>query len=149
MFEALYPWLSVSSRAHTRVLYRCLNLCLDSVCKFHPPQWKFMVRCFEHDDHLWFVHRTAIYNIWKSVENITDMWQSRVEMEGYSIAYFDRIVAFEAPYRWTSIKGGAHMRFVDSWDIHTSTKRVWAPSLTEAQRYGTSKATMRLKYTTE
>ena len=27
------------------------------------------------------------------------MWQSRVEIEGYSIAYFDRIAAFEAPYR--------------------------------------------------
>ena len=27
------------------------------------------------------------------------MWQSCVEIEGYSVAYFDRIVAFEAPYR--------------------------------------------------
>ena len=42
------------------------------------------------------------------------MWQSRVEIEGYSVAYFDRIVAFEAPYRRTSVKGGAHMHFVDS-----------------------------------
>ena len=27
------------------------------------------------------------------------MWQSRVEIEGYSVTYFDRIAAFEAPYR--------------------------------------------------
>ena len=27
------------------------------------------------------------------------MWQSRVEIEGYPVAYFDRIAAFEAPYR--------------------------------------------------
>ena len=27
------------------------------------------------------------------------MWQSRVEVEGYSVAYFDRIAAFEALYR--------------------------------------------------
>ena len=27
------------------------------------------------------------------------MWQSRVEIEGYSIAYFDHIAAFKAPYR--------------------------------------------------
>ena len=27
------------------------------------------------------------------------MWQSRVEIEGYSVAYFDRLAAFEAPYR--------------------------------------------------
>ena len=27
------------------------------------------------------------------------MWQSRVEIEGYSVTYFDRIPVFEAPYR--------------------------------------------------
>ena len=40
------------------------------------------------------------------------MWQSCVEIEGYSVVYFDRITAFEALYRWTSVKGGAHMHFV-------------------------------------
>ena len=55
------------------------------------------------------------------------MWQSRVEIEGYSVVYFDRIAAFEAPYRWTSVKGGAHMRFVDSLDIHGSMKRAYEP----------------------
>ena len=59
------------------------------------------------------------------------MWQSCVEIEGYSVAYFDCITAFEAPYRWTSIKGVAHMRFIDSLDIHVSTKYVWTPPLTE------------------
>ena len=28
----------------------------------------------------------------------THMWQSHVEIKGYSVAYFDRIAAFEAPY---------------------------------------------------
>ena len=32
--------------------------------------------------------------------------------------YFDCIAAFKAPYCWTSIKGGAHTRFVDSLDIY-------------------------------
>ena len=45
--------------------------------------------------------------------NKIHMWQSHVEIEGYSVAYFDRIAAFKAPYHWTSIKGGAHMRFVE------------------------------------
>ena len=27
-----------------------------------------------------------------------NLWQSRVEIEGYSVTYFDRITAFEAPY---------------------------------------------------
>ena len=90
---------------------------------------------------------------WLSLSFITHwhihMWQSRVEIEGYSVAYFDRIAAFKAPYRWTSIKGGAHMRFVDSLDIHASTKHVWAPPLTEVQRYGALNAAMRSKYATE
>ena len=30
---------------------------------------------------------------------IKDMWQSRVEIEGYSVAYFVHIAVFEAPYR--------------------------------------------------
>ena len=77
------------------------------------------------------------------------MWQSHVEIEGYSVVYFDYIAAFEVPYRWTSIKGGAHMRFVDSLDIHASTKRVWALPLVEVQWYDASKAPMRSKYATE
>ena len=51
------------------------------------------------------------------------MWQSRVEIEGYSVLYFDCIAAFEASYRWTSVKGGAHMHFLDLLDIHASMKR--------------------------
>ena len=27
------------------------------------------------------------------------MWQSRVEIEGYSVEYFERIAVFEVPYR--------------------------------------------------
>ena len=77
------------------------------------------------------------------------LWQSRVEIEGYSIAYFDRIAAFKALYRQTSVKGRARMRFVDSLDIHASTKHIWAPPLAEVQQYGASKAAMQLKYTTE
>ena len=51
------------------------------------------------------------------------MWQSCVENEDYSVACFNRIAAFEAPYHRTFIKVGAHTRFVDSLDIHASTKR--------------------------
>ena len=34
------------------------------------------------------------------------MWQSRIEIEGYSIEYFDRIVAFEAPYAELLLRAG-------------------------------------------
>ena len=77
------------------------------------------------------------------------MWQSRVEIEGYSVTYFNHIAAFKAHYCWTSIKGKADMRFVDSLDIHASTKHVWAPPLTEVQWYSASNTAMRSKYTTE
>ena len=77
------------------------------------------------------------------------IWQSRVEIEGYSVAYFDHFTTFEVPYHWTSIKGGAHMSFVDSLDIHASTKHVQAPPLTEVQRYGASITAMQSKYATE
>ena len=60
------------------------------------------------------------------------MWQSHVDIEGYSIMYFDRIAAFETAYRWTSIMGGAHIDFIDSLDTHASTKHIWAPPLMEA-----------------
>ena len=41
------------------------------------------------------------------------MWQSRVEIEHYSVAYFDCITVFEVLYRSTSIKDGAHTHYVD------------------------------------
>ena len=40
------------------------------------------------------------------------MWHYCVEIEGYSIAYFDCIAVFEPPYRLTS---RAHMHFVDNY----------------------------------
>ena len=39
------------------------------------------------------------------------MWQSREEIEDYSVTYFDRIDAFEVPYH--SIKDGSHTCFVN------------------------------------
>ena len=74
------------------------------------------------------------------------MWQSCVEIEGYSIAYFDHITVFEALYRWTSVKGGAHMCFVNAWIPNESMKCIWAPPLTEVQQYAALKTAMQSKY---
>ena len=38
------------------------------------------------------------------------LWQSRVEIEHYSVTYFDRVTVLEALKRSTSVKGGAHTR---------------------------------------
>ena len=46
------------------------------------------------------------------------MWQSRVEIEHYSVAYFYRITAFEALQRKTSVKGEAHTHCVNVLSIH-------------------------------
>ena len=43
------------------------------------------------------------------------MWQSHVEIEDYSVAYFDHIAAI---YHETSIKGRAHSHFVDSLESY-------------------------------
>jgi len=59
------------------------------------------------------------------------MWQSRVEIEHYSV------------------KGGAHTRWVNSSILATFTRRVWAPPLTEVLRYSASNTAMRSKYATE
>ena len=69
------------------------------------------------------------------------MWQScvHVEIEVYSVTYFDHTAAFEAPYRWTSIKGwGAHTCFIDAWISNKLMKCIWAPPLMEVQQYAIS-----------
>ena len=57
------------------------------------------------------------------------MWQSRVEIEDYSVMYFNRIAEFKVLYRGTSVRGRTHTRYVDSLDIHASAKHVWTPSI--------------------
>ena len=52
------------------------------------------------------------------------MWQSRVEIEHYSVAYFTRIAAFEALWRRTSVKDGAHTSCVNVASIDEFTQRV-------------------------
>ena len=49
----------------------------------------------------------------------TYMWQSWVEIEHYSVAYFAHIAVFKALLRETSIKGGAHTCWVNSSTIAT------------------------------
>ena len=62
------------------------------------------------------------------------------------ILYFDRIVAFKAPYHWTFVKGQTYTHFIGSLDMYTSTKRVWAQPLTKSQRFGVSNVVMLSKY---
>ena len=52
-------------------------------------------------------------SVWLSVGS-TDMWQSRVEIERYSVAHFDRITVFKALQHKTFIKGGAHTHSEDT-----------------------------------
>ena len=56
-----------------------------------------------------YLHMHLIAQTHPTLVKLMYVWQSCVEIEDYSVAYFDRITVFEVPYRWTSIKGGAHM----------------------------------------
>ena len=47
-------------------------------------------------------------------DDVQYLWQSRVEIEHYSVAYFDRITVFEALKHRTSGKGGARTSWVNS-----------------------------------
>ena len=57
-------------------------------------------------------------------KNVIHMWQSRVEIEHYSVAYFARIAAFEALLRGTSVKGGIHTHCVNVASIDEFAQRV-------------------------
>ena len=49
------------------------------------------------------------------------MWQSQVENERYSVAYFDSTRAFTTLYLRTSVKGGAHTCCVEASHIDATT----------------------------
>ena len=47
-----------------------------------------------------------------------------VENEHYSVAYSDRTLVFKALDLRTSVKGGAHTRYVEASHIDASTQRI-------------------------
>ena len=57
---------------------------------------------------------------------LLNMWQSCVEIEGYSVVYFNRIAVLWVPYPWISIKGRVRTCSVDAWISNKSTKHIWA-----------------------
>ena len=59
------------------------------------------------------------------------MWQSRVEIEHYFIAYFDRITMFSVLQLRTLVKGEVHMWCVDMSAIHESMEHIWVLPLTK------------------
>ena len=52
---------------------------------------------------------------------LTHMWQSCVEIECYSVAYFDRVTTFKALYLRTSVKGGVQTCCVNAATIDAIT----------------------------
>ena len=65
----------------------------------------------------WLTRKRSWVWEWAHTHPNTNMWQSHVEIEGYSGGYFDHIAVFEALYRWTFVKGGAHTCFVDLMNL--------------------------------
>ena len=60
---------------------------------------------------------------------INTLWQSRVEIEHYSISHFNRITAFEALKHSTSVMGGAYTRYVNSQILDMFSQHICAPTL--------------------
>ena len=76
----------------------------------------------------------------------------------FTYYYVSHVLHFVSAYsimkkkenNWISVHmWQSRVEIVDLLDIHASTKRIWAPPLTEVQRYGTLKAAMQSKYTTK
>ena len=72
-----------------------------------------------------------------------------VEIEHYSIVYFECITEFDTLLRWASAEGRAHMRYVNSWLSDVPIKRIWTPPLAEAHHYSASNSVMCSNYVTE
>ena len=49
------------------------------------------------------------------------MWQPQIELECYSVVFFERITEFDVLQHLASTEGRAHMRFIDALDIHAFT----------------------------
>ena len=52
------------------------------------------------------------------------MWQSRIEIEYYSVAYFERITEFDALWRWASAKSRTHTRYINALMFDASMKKI-------------------------
>ena len=57
------------------------------------------------------------------------MWQSWVEIEHYFVAQFDHVTVFKAPWRKTSVKGGAHVCSEDAYKYLISLRSHMSPAL--------------------
>jgi len=68
---------------------------------------------------------------------VSTMWHSQIEIEPYSVAYFNHITTFKVLQHRTSVKRGAHMRSVGAWILDNSTP------LTEVLHYSALNAVMR------
>ena len=52
------------------------------------------------------------------------LWQPHLEIESYSVAYFDHVTAFKVSYLQTSVKGGAQMQCVIASIVAAFTQHV-------------------------
>ena len=136
-----HPWaLIYENNVPAAGFYRILSLggrmlykhCLYLGVLGHTPPKDFWSSEIDSDE-TWRLKSCLVeWSVWASTfaaVKVNTMWQSRVEIEDYSVAYFHRIAVFEMLYRSTSIKGRAHMCFIDLLYIYAFTKCIWAPPL--------------------
>ena len=75
---------------------------------------------------------TSVSTLWHNCIPWQYMWQSQIEIEYYSVAYFECITELVTLLCLVFAEGRAHMRFIDTSDIHAISHCVWALPLTEA-----------------
>ena len=85
---------------------------------------------------------------WSQARSLLHVWQSWVE-SNIILLRISVTLPCSKHYHRTSVKGGTHACFVDSWIPDISTQRVWAPPLTEVLHCSASNTVMQSKYATE
>ena len=81
---------------------------MDGVLEIHKKQWDMprnnlpynrAIRCQFAILLMNYTPLRTVWCMWLSQVEITYLWQSCVEIEGYSIVYFEHIAVLEAPHR--------------------------------------------------
>ena len=76
-------------------------LLIVPIIMLEPLQWLFVTAIFLRT----CTKCTISARGWEVTGVFINMWQSCVEIEGYSVTYFNHNATFEMPYCWTSVQG--------------------------------------------
>ena len=114
-YRVAYDFMHIATKMHESHMVEIWNMhyahfalpaCSHHLQK-HSPQMQHLMKksnnCFAYFNHITTFKVIAGFLLRVDSQALQmHMWQSRVKIEGYSVAYLDHIAVFEAPYHWIS-----------------------------------------------